>query len=75
MSKFKGIVGLVSSLFKSPDVPKMPKAVVPPTAPHANAGANIVLGTPMDTTRVSGSGSSTKKVDPLGFLGLGGLSI
>ena len=69
---------MVSSLFKSPKVPKMPEAVIPATpaaVPQTNAGANIVLGTPVDTSRVSGSGTAKKKVDPLGFLSLGGLSI
>lgn len=78
MSKFKGLIGMVSSLFKAPKIPTLPKAEIPATpaaVPQTNAGANIVLGTPVDTSRVSGSGTAKKKIDPLGFLGLGGLSI
>lgn len=78
MSFFKGLVGMVSSLFKTPKPPPIPKAQIPATpagVPQTTAGANIVIGTPTDTTRVSGSGTSKKKVDPLGLLGLGGLSI
>lgn len=80
MSKISKLVGSVTKLLglSAPKMPAIPKAEIPATpaaVPQTNAGANIVLGTPIDTSRVSGTGTNKKKVDPLGLLGLGGLSI
>lgn len=79
MSKIKKVFKSITSMLGlgAPDI-NIPKAEVPAApAPVARTStdADIVLGTPVDSTRTSGQGGTKKKVDPLGSLGLGGLSL
>jgi len=76
MSKFKKILGSVTSMLGlgAPDMPTPAIPAAPAPVPRDNAGANVVIGT-SDPTRASGSGTAKKRLDPLGSLGLGGLSI
>lgn len=82
MSKFKKILSMVG--LGSPKIPALPVPEIPaPPAPGAvsSSGADVSVGTSADikNQRVSGRTSSgsggSKKSNPLGGLGLGGIKI
>ena len=80
MSKISRVFRSVTSMLgmggQSINIPKPEIPAAPAPVARSTAGANVVLGTSMtDTTRTSGQGTARRRVDPLGSLGLGGLSL